>query len=111
MNTIDVNSVLAQIRALSAQSQGTAKVQAPAADQVAKAGGSFGTLIAKGIDSVNTQQQTASKLQDAFEMGDPSVDLATVMLASSKAQVSFRGMVEVRNRLVSAYQEVMNMPL
>ncbi|WP_369010220.1 flagellar hook-basal body complex protein FliE [Enterobacter hormaechei] len=44
-------------------------------------------------------------------MGDPSADLAKVMVASQQSQIAFRATVEVRNRLVQAYQDVMNMPL
>jgi flagellar hook-basal body complex protein FliE len=114
-NTIDVSQVLAQIRALSAQA-GARPAAVPNAVPATGAAAapptaSFATLASKAIDEVNTQQQAAGKLQNSFELGDPSVDLASVMLASTKAQVSFRGMVEVRNRLVSAYQEVMNLPL
>jgi flagellar hook-basal body complex protein FliE len=107
MNTIDVNSVLAQIRALSAQAQGT-----PQKTQVQQSSsGGFGTLVSNSIDQVNGLQQQASTLQNKFEVGDPNTDLSSVMLATSKAQVSFRAMVEVRNRLVSAYQEIMNMQI
>jgi flagellar hook-basal body complex protein FliE len=47
----------------------------------------------------------------AFERGDPGADLAQVMLESQKANVSLRAAVEVRNRLVSAYQDIMNMQI
>ncbi len=107
MNTIDVNSVLAQIRVLSTQAQGASQ-KAPVQQS---SGSGFGTLVSGSIDQVNGLQQQASKLQDKFEMGDPNTDLSSVMLATSKAQVSFRAMVEVRNRLVNAYQEIMNMPI
>lgn len=108
MNEIDVNSVLAQIRTLSAQAAG----RPPAASAApAAAGGGFGKLLTESIDRVNGAQNEAARQQRAFELGDPNTDLSSVMLATSKAQVSFRGMVEVRNRLVSAYQEIMNMPL
>jgi flagellar hook-basal body complex protein FliE len=112
--TIDVNSVLAQIRALSAQAQGSAAAKAPAAPAAAEAAGAtggFGALVGKSIDQVNSLQQQAAVQQNKFELGDPSTDLSSVMLATSKAQVSFRAMVEVRNRLVNAYQEIMNMPI
>ena len=46
-----------------------------------------------------------------FEMGKPGTDLPQVMIEMQKASVSFRAAVEVRNRLVSAYQEIMNMPI
>lgn len=106
MNQIDVNGVLAQIRALSAQTSAQQK-PAPAAE----GGNSFGSLLKDSIDRVNGAQSEASRQQRAFEMGDPNTDLSGVMLATTKAQVSFRSMVEVRNRLVSAYQDIMNMPL
>jgi flagellar hook-basal body complex protein FliE len=109
MNEINVNSVLAQIRALSAQasSSAPAATSAPAAAQ----GNGFGSLLKDSIDRVNSSQNDAAQQQKAFELGDPNTDLSSVMLATSKAQVSFRGMVEVRNRLISAYQDIMNMPL
>jgi flagellar hook-basal body complex protein FliE len=47
----------------------------------------------------------------AFERGVPGVELSTVMIESQKASVAFRAATEVRNRLVSAYQEIMNMPI
>lgn len=106
MTSIDVNSVLSQIRTLSAQAQDrTPATQAPSS------GDGFGALIRQSIDGVNAQQQEAGRLQNAFEVGDPSTDISSVMLATGKAQVAFRAMVEVRNRAVSAYQEIMNMQL
>ncbi len=46
-----------------------------------------------------------------FERGEPGLELSQVMLEANKAQVAFRATVEVRNRLVNAYQEIMNMPI
>jgi flagellar hook-basal body complex protein FliE len=112
MSTIDVNSVLAQIRSLSAQAQAQgATVHAKPDTAPVAANGGFGTMVTKAIDGVNDAQQAASAMQNKFELGDPSVDLSSVMLATSKAQLQFRAMVEVRNRLVTAYQDIMNMPL
>ena len=111
MSEISVNSVLAQIRALSAQ----AGAQAPALQSKgaapAAASDGFGSLLKDGIAKVNDAQSDAARLQKAFEMGDSSTDLSSVMLATAKAQVSFRAMAEVRNRVVAAYQDIMNMPL
>lgn len=108
MNDINVNNVLAQIRALSAQ----ASAQAASAKPAPAAGGdNFGSLLKNSIDSVNNAQGEAARQQRAFELGDPNTDLSSVMLATSKAQVSFRGMVEVRNRMVAAYQDIMNMQI
>jgi flagellar hook-basal body complex protein FliE len=104
--SLEIDSVLAQIRSLSSQ----ARVGATPAAAPQKSGPSeFATLLSKGIDSVNQTQQSAAKLSDAFQRGDPGVELPQVMLEMQKASVSFRALTEVRNRVVSAYQEIMNM--
>ncbi|HHH13122.1 MAG TPA: flagellar hook-basal body complex protein FliE, partial [Thiolapillus brandeum] len=61
------------------------------------------------IRKVNELQQNATAMATAFEKGDPNVDLAEVMVELQKASVSFTAMVEVRNKLLTAYQDVMNM--
>ena len=108
MSQMEIDRVLAQIRALSSQMH-------PAATPAKTAGPSgvseFANILKQGIDAVNTQQQRASQLSDAFERGTPGVELPQVMLEMNKASVSFRALNEVRNRLVSAYQEIMNMSL
>ena len=63
------------------------------------------------IDAVNEAQSSASEMAAALERGDKSVTLPEVMIALQKASLSFQAMTEVRNRLVNAYQEVMNMPI
>src|ERR1700761_809773 len=109
MSQMEINSVLEQIRALSAQTKlGTA--QAPQTTQ--QTGPSaFASLMRQGLDAVNQSQQKAEQLTDAFARGTPGVELPQVMLASAKAGVSFHALNEVRNRLVSAYQDIMNMQL
>ncbi|MBV8806769.1 MAG: flagellar hook-basal body complex protein FliE, partial [Sinobacteraceae bacterium] len=71
----------------------------------------FATLLSKGIDQVNQTSQRAAQLSTAFQRGDPGVELPQVMVEMEKASVSFRALTEVRNRLVSAYQEIMNMQI
>ena len=104
MSQMEIDSVLAQIRSLSAQ----ARANSPTAPQ--KSGPSeFAALLSKGIDQVNQTEQRASQLSTAFQRGEPGVELPQVMVEMQKASVSFRALTEVRNRLVSAYQEIMNM--
>jgi flagellar hook-basal body complex protein FliE len=107
MTTINVNSVLSQIRAMQTQIGPTPAVQPAAAQQQ----GGFDKLLTSAIGQVNAAQQESSRLQTAFASGDANTDLSSVMIAGAKAQVQFKGMVEVRNRLVSAYQDIMNMPI
>ena len=74
-------------------------------------GPSFGDMFKSAIDTVNDSKQHASDLSSRFEQGDPSVDLPEVMIALQKSSVSFQAMTQVRNKMVEAYKEIMNMPL
>lgn len=71
----------------------------------------FSETLNHAIDNVSRAQNNAGQLQQAFEMGDPRADLARVMVAMQQSSVAFRATAEVRNRLVQAYQDVMNMPV
>lgn len=111
MSQVDVTQLLAQMRALAARAE--QGVGAPAGAGPAQASGQvdFANLLKESIDSVNHTQQQASHLSQDFQLGKGQVNLAEVMVALQKASVSFEAMVQVRNKLVSAYQEIMNMPL
>jgi len=117
MSSMQIDSVLAQIRALQSQVKvGAPHVEKPGA--IAGAGAaqgaaptSFANVLKQGLDRVNEVQNRASDLATKFERGVPGVELSQVMLESQKASVAFRATVEVRNRLVGAYQEIMNMPI
>ena len=71
----------------------------------------FATLLTQGIDQVNQSEQSASAARRCLGARHPGVDLAQVMVREQKARVSFRALTEVRNRLVSAYQDIMNMSM
>lgn len=107
MTQIDINSLLTQMRTLSAQLEPNASA-APAIG-TGKAEDSFGNLLKQSIAEVAQTQNHAQQLSGAFERGDPGADLPQVMLAVQKADLSFRAMTEVRNKLVDAYQTIMNM--
>ena len=116
-----VNSILSQIRSFQNQASasqvnsladvargneinplaGDASVQVP----------TFTDTLRGALAGVNDSQHKAGALARAFEVGEPGADLASVMVAAQQSQVAFRATVEVRNRLVQAYQDVMNMPL
>ena len=105
----DIDALVAQMRALAAQAAGSPTVGAEASGGAPSA--SFGNLLKTSIDEVNNLQQQATGLAAGFEAGDPRVSLAQVMVSSQKARVAFQAITEVRNRLVKAYQDVMNMPV
>jgi len=118
-----ISSILSQIRAHEMRMRGPDAAPgtaiAPSALAPGAASGAPGAAGAPGfqqtlnnaIDSVSRAQNTSGALQQAFELGDPRADLARVMVAMQQSQVAFRATVEVRNRLVQAYQDVMNMPV
>lgn len=104
MSDVNVNELLAQMRVLAAQAKGV-QLQ-PVADN---GGSEFAQMLKNSVDQVNSAQQNARRLAEAFEMGDQRVDLAEVMVEMQKASLSFQAMTQVRNKLVSAYQEIMSM--
>jgi flagellar hook-basal body complex protein FliE len=71
----------------------------------------FAELLRASVNAVNETQTSAAEMAAALERGDQAVALPEVMIALQKASLSFQAMTEVRNRLVNAYQEVMNMPI
>lgn len=122
MSHMEIDRVVSQIRALRAQVGGPmAQVVRPEGlgGVVSGPGGvggadssiSFASVLRSGLERVNEAQQQSGASQRAFERGDPGVDLPQVMIDMQKASITFRGAVEVRNRMISAYQEIMNMPV
>lgn len=101
MSDISVEQVLSQMRTLSQNNI------MPETNAVGRP--DFSQLLNDSINQVNGLQQDASDLKVAFELGDDNVDIPEVMVAIQKASLSFEAITEVRNKLLSAYQEVMNM--
>lgn len=71
----------------------------------------FSDALKASLDQVNQMQVNAETLGKNFAMGDDSVSLSDVMIAGQKASISFQATVQVRNKLVSAYQDIMNMQI
>jgi len=106
-NAITSEALLVQMRAMASAAQ------AKSPESVAEVGGAgeFSELLKQSIDKVNDSQMEATKLADAFQQGDPEVQMSELMVAMQKSSVSFQAMLQVRNKLVNAYQEIMNMPV
>ena len=120
MSQISIDQVLSQIRSIAAQTQPAGIKPAALTNDAAAASGtgaaaatgnSFATLLRSGLEQVNQTELRANDLADKFERGVPGVDLPTVMLEANKANLSFRAVTEVRNRLISAYTDIMNMQM
>ena len=109
MSEMGIDQVLAQMRAMREM---TGMHEAATSGQAEAAGRpDFAGLLKDSVDQVSETQKASASLQTAFESHDPNVDLADVMIAMQKSSVSFQAMVSVRNKLVSAYQEIMSMPV
>ena len=104
MSDMNVNQILAQMRVMSADA-GNIK------PEIENNTADFGALLKQSIDTVNATQQNASQMAHTFETGESDASLGEVMISLQKANVSFQAMVQVRNKLVDAYNDVMNMPM
>jgi flagellar hook-basal body complex protein FliE len=91
-----------------------AGLQAPqAAGSAARAnvvdGGSFRSAMGQALKNVSASQLEASRMQRELQLDNPTVSLEQTMLSMQKAQVGFQSVLQVRNRLLSAYTDIMNM--
>jgi len=98
------NHLINQMQALESMAKG----QAPQPEIKAGQGQNFADLMQQAVNQVNETQAEAAGLARAFEIGD-KVDLSQVMIAAQKSRISFEALTQVRNKLLSAYQDVMNM--
>ncbi|WP_144395171.1 flagellar hook-basal body complex protein FliE [Pleionea sediminis] len=106
MTQITPDQILAQMRQL------TQAAQSQTSNPVAgSANSSFTDAMSSALKTVNQYQMEASNAANSIERGDGGVSLVKAMIASQKSSVAFDAAVQVRNRVVSAYQDIMNMPL
>lgn len=114
MSTIDVNNLLSQMRQMSSQVRSPevafSSAAMPSATPAA-GGGGFGAVLRQSIAAVGDSQAEAGRMAAAFERGDKGADLARTMVAIQKADLSLNAMTQVRNKLVEAYKDIMNMPV
>ncbi|MCD2453065.1 flagellar hook-basal body complex protein FliE [Methylicorpusculum oleiharenae] len=105
MSDMNITQVLSQMRSMSIEAGNKPS-------EIQKAGQpDFASLLKQSINSVNDAQATSNQMATAFETGESDASLAEVMISMQKASVSFQAMVQVRNKLVDAYKDVMNMPM
>ncbi|MEY2700439.1 MAG: flagellar hook-basal body complex protein FliE [Pseudomonadota bacterium] len=104
MNNFRLEQSLSQMRIMQAQASAREPVEAATPAD-------FSTLLKSSLDEVNDIQLKSSDMQASFEVGENRYSLAQVMIASQKADVAFQGALQVRNKLVEAYKDVMNMSM
>ncbi len=91
-------------------SQNSALQRAAGSPGAPAAPGGFGDALADAVKAVNAQQTQASEASAAYERGDTN-DIVGVMLARQKASLGFEATLQVRNKLLGAYRDIMNMPV
>ncbi|WEN14612.1 flagellar hook-basal body complex protein FliE [Rhodanobacter sp. AS-Z3] len=113
MSTIDVNNLLSQMRQMTAQVRPAeiAPKLAPIGAETLGKPSDFSSILKQSISAVGRTQMEAGRMAASFERGDPGADLGRTMIAVQKADLSLRTVVEVRNKLVDAYKDIMNMPV
>ena len=105
---IEFNRLMLEMRSMHTEAMARPK---PAASAQEVGAPSFSDMLGQAVGKVNETQQASSQLASAFEVGQSGIDLTDVMIASQKASVSFQAMTQVRNKLVQAYQDIMQMPV
>lgn len=114
---VDINSLLTEMRNIKSQSQAFGGVKPVGQEQLrddkvqGANGPKFNDVFAQAINKVNDVQQASGATASAYMHGDPSVDISDVMIASQKSSVAFQAATQVRNKVVEAYKDVMNMPI
>lgn len=118
---MDINRLLVEMRSLKSQTQAFQPVGKAGGDipngisptgQVGPANGPrFEDLFSQAINKVNGIQKASGAAAQAYVKGDPNVDITDVMIASQKSSVAFQATMQVRNKVVEAYKDVMNMPI
>ncbi|MFT3733846.1 MAG: flagellar hook-basal body complex protein FliE [Rhodocyclaceae bacterium] len=104
MDTRGIEQMIGQLRATADLAAGKSSSSAPAAG-----GADFAQALQGALAQVSEAQQSAQQMAQNFSAGDPNVNLQDVMVNLQKANLSFQQMVQVRNKLVTAYQDIMNM--
>ena len=106
IDTRNIDQMLSELRSAASVAQGKSAQATQAAG-----GADFSQVLKSAIDQVSQAQQQAHQMTENFASGQSNVNLQDVMVNLQKADLSFQQMVQVRNKLVSAYQTIMNMPV
>ena len=107
MNVSRVDNLLAEMRAAIAVAQGSSMPKATTAGAAGIT--DFASVLKSSLDGVAQAQNHAEAMQKAFVLGDDKVSLSEVMIDMQKANISFQATVQVRNKVVAAYNDIMNM--
>lgn len=106
-----ITSMLAKMREAAQKPTGLQAPEAPVKSNSPSQQVSFSDALKNSLDQVNGMQKQSEQLGKDFVMGNDNVSLSDVMISGQKANIAFQATVQVRNKLVSAYQDMMNMQI
>lgn len=107
MSSSAMQDALAQMQSMASQASMTPEKGQQVSTVVGDTG--FADELQSSIERINELKQASKSQERAFQAGDPDVALNDVMIDKQKASVAFEMGVQVRNRLVTAYKDIMNM--
>lgn len=108
MDTSGIDRMLSQLRTAQALASRKPQAAKEAASPAAEPGG-FANALKTSLDSVAKTQNESAALQKSFTVGDPNTNLQDVMVSMQKSNIAFQQAIQVRNKLVQAYHDIMNM--
>ena len=114
---VEMNRMLAQMKtmeqAASLDRAQPTNLAAPGTQKTQEANepDSFSTMFREAVDQVNGLHKASGEMRDGYLMGDPNIDITRVMVASQKSSIATQAMIQVRNKVVESYKEIMNMPV
>ncbi|MFZ4473042.1 MAG: flagellar hook-basal body complex protein FliE [Limnohabitans sp.] len=109
ISSANVQSMLEVLRSYQSQAAGGAGATTePTATKVGQP--TFFDSVKNALDGVNDAQQKSTAMSDAFDRGE-EVPLTDVVLSMQKSSLAFEATLQVRNKVMKAYEEIMNMPV
>ena len=115
MTSIDASRLMQMRAAILEQNSALSRAAGLGAPGLTESGsatqiGGFGQAMSRALDQVNDSQARASAITESYERGE-TTDIAAVMLARQQASIGFEATLQVRNRLLTAYRDIMSMPV
>jgi flagellar hook-basal body complex protein FliE len=110
IDTSRIEAMVSQLKAAAARAQGNvAPMESITGGEKPATRVDFASVLKNSLDEVNASQEKSKKMSEAFAMGDDNINLSDVMIAMQKSSISFQTSIQVRNKLVSAYRDIMTM--
>jgi flagellar hook-basal body complex protein FliE len=114
IDTSRIEAMVAQLKAVASRAQGG---EVSPVDGVGAIGGveksaprvDFASVLKNSLDEVSAAQDRSKEMSESFSMGNNDINLSDVMISMQKASISFQTSLQVRNKLVSAYRDMMTM--